>query len=316
MNMRHVPRIIVLLAISAALVVPAAPAAAKLQIGISEQHSEMFTSKYFKPLKVKYARIVVPWNIMSRHDYWPAYLRAWLAGAKKMHVQPHVAFNIVDVVPKYFGKGPTLGQYTKMVKAFHKKYKQVKVFAPWNEENHVFQPTAKHPKLAAQYYKILKKNCRGCTVLAADLLGDSNMKSWVKKFRRYYKGRGPWGIHNYQDGNKPKAFKKTWTYLFTKMVKGPIWSTEAGGLVGFKTTKGRVAYKYNLARQLRAQKLEFKLMWDKRVRSRYKRVYMYNWFGTWTAKKRTDRWDSGLIALNGKPRPSYYDLKRRIKRGH
>ena len=316
MPTRHVPKLLALLTVTAVMALPAAPATAKLQIGISEQHSEMFASKYFKPLKVKYARIVVPWNIMSRHDYWPAFFRAWLAGAKAQHVQPHVAFNIVDVVPKYFGKGPTLAQYTKMVKAFHKKYPVVKTFAPWNEENHVFQPTAKHPKLAAQYYKILKKNCRGCTVLAADLLGDKNMKSWVRRFRRSYHGSGPWGIHNYQDGNKPKAFKKTWTYLFTKMVKGPIWSTEAGGLVGFKTTSGRVAYRYSLARQLRAQKLEFKLMWDRRVRSRYKRVYMYNWFGTWTAKKRTDRWDSGLLALNGKPRPAYYDLKRRIKRGH
>ena len=307
--MRHVPRIIALLAISAALVVPAAPATAKLQIGISEQNSTMFASKYFKPLHVKYARIVVPWNILTRKDYWPGYLQAWLDGAAANGVEPHVAFNIKDFSPASQGKGPTLGQYTKLVKGFRKKYKQVKVFAPWNEENHVFQPTAKHPKLAAQYYKILKKNCHGCTVLAADLLGDSNMKSWVKKFKRSYHGRGPWGIHNYQDGNKPKAFKKTWTYLFTRMVKGPIWSTEAGGLVGFKTTSGRVAYKYSLSRQLKAQKLEFKLMWDKRV-------YMYNWFGTWTKTKRLNRWDSGLVDVKGKPRPAYKDLKLRIKRGH
>ena len=314
--MRPVTRIFALLAISTVLVVPAAPATAKLQIGISEQNNAMFASKYFKPLHVKYARIVVPWNILQRKDYWPGYLKAWLAGAKRMHVQPHVAFNIVDIVPKYFGKGPTLGQYTKLVKGFRKKYPSVKVFAPWNEENHVFQPTAKHPKLAAQYYKILKRNCRGCTVLAADLLGDKNMKSWVKKFKRSYHGSGPWGIHNYQDGNKPKAFKKTWTYLFTKMVKGPIWSTEAGGLVGFKTVKGRVAYRYSLTRQLKAQKREFALMWDRRVRSRYKRVYIYNWFGTWTKKTRSNRWDSGIVDTKGKPRPAYRDLKLRIKRGH
>jgi len=314
MTMRSTRRLVVLLAAASVLaVLPAAPAGAKLQIGISEQSPNMFANKYFKPLKIKYARIVVPWNIMSRHDYWPGYLRAWLAGAKKMHVQPHVAFNIIDVKPKYFGKGPSVKRYARMVKAFHKKYPVVKSYAPWNEENHQFQPTAKHPKLAAQYYKALRKACPRCRILAADLLGSSNMKSWIRRFRHSYKGSATWGIHNYQDGNKPKAFKKTWTYLITRYVKGPIWSTEAGGIVGFKTVSGRVAYKYNLKRALRAQKRIFALMKNSKVRKRYQRVYIYNWTGSWTAKKHTNRWDSGLIAVNGKPRPTYYDLKRRTR---
>jgi hypothetical protein len=317
MTMRSTRRLLVLLATTSVLAaLPAAPAAAKLQIGISEQNANMFDSKYFKPLKIKYARIVVPWNIMKRKDYWPGYLKAWLAGAKRRGVEPHVAFNIIDVSPKYFGKGPTPKQYFKMAKAFHKKYPQVKSFAPWNEENHKFQPTAKltrnkGPKLAAAYYKALRRACPKCKILAADTLGDANLKTWIKRFRRYYKGAGTWGIHNYQDGNKPKAFRKTWTYLFTKMVRGKIWSTEAGGIVGFKTVSGRVAYKYNPKRALRAQKRIFKLMNNRKVRKRYQRVYIYNWHGSWTKKRHTNRWDSGLIALNGKPRPTYYDLKKR-----
>jgi hypothetical protein len=314
MTMRSTRRLLVLLAATSALAaLPAAPATAKLQIGISEQSPNMFANKWFKPLKIKYARIVIPWNILQRHDYWPGYFKAWLAGAKRNRVEPHVAFNVQDLRPKYFGKGPSVKTYTKMVKAFHKKYPQVKSFAPWNEENHQFQPTAKNPKLAAQYFKALKKNCKGCRVLAVDILGSPNMKSWLKRFRRYYKGSATWGIHNYQDGNKPKAFKKTWTYLITRYVKGPIWSTEAGGIVGFKTLDGRVAYKYDINRALRAQKRIFKLMSDRRVRSRYKRVYVYNWTGSWTKKKHANRWDSGLIAPNGKPRPTYYDLKKRTR---
>ena len=317
MNMRSTRRLLVLLAATSVFAaLPAAPAPAKLQIGISEQSPNMFSNKYFKPLKIRYARIVVPWNIMQRHDYWPRYLRTWLAGAKKMHVQPHVAFNIIDVKPKYFKKGPSVKAYAKMVKAFHKKYPVVKSFAPWNEENHAFQPTSvlrhnKGPKLAAGYYKALRRACRKCKILAVDLLGSSNMHTWIKRFRKYYKGRATWGIHNYQDGNKPKAFKKTWTYLMTRYVKGPIWSTEAGGIVGFKTVKGRVAYKYNPKRALRAQKRIFSLMNNRRVRKRYQRIYVYNWTGSWTAKKHSNRWDSGLMAVNGKPRPTYYDLKRR-----
>jgi hypothetical protein len=301
-----------LILVAACLAVPAAPASAKIQIGISEQSSLMFGHKHFAPLGVRYARIVVPWNIMTRKDYWPSYLEAWLAGAKATKVEPHVAFGIAGIEQRYFGKGPTARQYLAMVKAFRKKYKQVRVFTPWNEENHAFQPTARRPKLAADYYKALRKACRTCKILAADVLDDANLTSWLRKFKRYYRGRGTWGIHNYQDANKRRPFRQSWTYKMTKLVKGDIWSTEAGGLVGFQTVKGRVAYKYSLTRQRRAQAYLFKLMGNAKVRKRYKRVYIYNYFGTWSKTRRTNRWDSGLIALNGAPRPAYFDLKKLI----
>jgi hypothetical protein len=313
---RHPLRAFALLALTTAcLALPASPAAAKLSVGISEQNANMFASKYFKPLKVKYGRIVVPWNIMSRKDYWPGYLKAWLAGAKRMHVEPHVAFGIAGVAPKYFGKGPSPKKYLAIVKKFHKKYKTVRVFTPWNEENHVFQPTAKRPKLAYQYYKALRRACGTCKILAADVLDDSNLTAWIKKFKRYYKGNGTWGIHNYQDANKHRSLRKSWTYQMTKLVKGDIWSTEAGGLVGFRTIKGKLAYKYSLSRQLKAQRYLFTLMRNSKVRNRYKRVYIYNYFGTWPKRQKKDRWDSGLVGPNGKPRPAYYDLKKQIARG-
>ena len=304
-------RTVLLSLLVASAVCAAAPAGAKIGIGISEQNPNVFANKYFKQLKLRYARIVVPWDITTRKDYWRGYLKAWLAGAKADHIQPHVAFGIKAIEPKYFGKGPTPKQYAKMFKRFRKRYPQVRTFSPWNEENHVFQPTARRPKLAAKYYRIVKKNCRGCKVLAADMLDDANLSSWL---RRYKKAVGPsprlWGLHNYQDANKHRSLKTSWTYQLTKLVRGDIWSTEAGGLVGFKTVKGRVAYKYSLSRQRRAQKYLFKLMANRRVRSRYKRVYVYNFFGTWSKRRKTNRWDSGLIGLNGKPRPAFRDLKK------
>ena len=306
-----------LLVTAGAALAVAGPAEAKIQIGISEQSPNMFTNKYFKPLGFKYARMIVPWNILSRRDYWPRYLKAWLDGAKATNIEPHIVFNIQDIKPKYFGKGPTLAQYTKLVKGFRKKYPQVKVFTPWNEENHVFQPTAKSPRLAFQYYRILRRACPSCKILAGDVLDDSNLTSWLEKYERYYKGAGTWGLHNYQDANKGRSLKESWTYKMTKLVKGDIWSTEAGGIVGFKTVQGRVAYKYSLSRQLKAQRHLFRLMGDRRVKHRYKRVYIYDYFGTWDAKGRKDnRWDSGLIArgVKGKPRPAYYDLKKTIKK--
>jgi hypothetical protein len=51
------------------------------------------------------------------------------------------------------------------------------------------------------------------------------------------------------------------------------------------------------------------------VRKRYERVYIYNYFGTWTkGGRKTNRWDSGLLNLNGTPRPAYKALKRTIKK--
>jgi hypothetical protein len=308
-------RAIVSACLLAAVLATAAPAGAKLSVGISEQSSEMFTNKYFKPLKIRKARLVVPWNVLSRKDYWPAYLDAWLAGAKANGVEPHIAWNIADFSASKRGKGPKPARLQRITKAFRKKYPQVKVFTPWNEVNHAFQPTARKPKLAYQYYRAVKKACPKCKVLAADVLDDSSMVSWVRKFKRYYKGRGIWGIHNYGDANKHRSLKASFTYKLARMVKGKIWSTEAGGIVGFKTIKGRVGYKYSTARQVKAQNYLFKLMRNRKVRKRYDRVYIYNYFGTWSkAGKKTNRWDSGLLNLDGTPRPAYRALKRSIKK--
>ena len=313
------PRFRLLLAalMAAVVLVPAAPATAKLSVGISEQNPNLFANPWYQKLNTRYARIVVPWNILKRKDYWPGYLQAWLDGAKATKTEPHVAFNIKDLSPKSFGKGPTLKQYAALIKGFRKKYRSVRVFTPWNEANHSFQPTARNPKLAAQYHKILRRNCKTCKVLAADVLDDANLESWMRKFKRHYKGRGTWGLHNYQDANKRRSFRSSWTLKMAKLVKGDIWSTEAGGLVGFKTVKGRIAYKFNTRRQLRAQQYLFKLMRNSRVRNRYKRVYIYHFFGTWTKKKAApggERWDSGLLGATGKPRPAYYDLRKQIAR--
>lgn len=310
--MSHLRKLPLLVLLAGVLAIPASPASAKIQIGISDQSPHMFVNEWFAPLEIKYARIVVPYDILSRKDYWPEYLQLWLDNAQAAGVQPHVAFNIKSVETRFFGKGPSVKRYASIARRFVKKYPTVRTYTPWNEANHSFQPTARRPKLAYGYYKAMRRACPTCKVLAADLLDDANLTSWLRKFKRYYKGRGTWGLHNYQDANKHRSFRSSWTYKLARSVKGDIWSTEAGGLVGFKTVKGRVAYKYSLARQLRAQKYLFKLMNNRKVRNRYKRVYIYNFYGSWSKTRKTNRWDSGLISLAGTPRPAYHDLKRRI----
>ncbi|MEJ7783586.1 MAG: SGNH/GDSL hydrolase family protein [Solirubrobacteraceae bacterium] len=313
--MSHLRKLPLLVLLAGVLAIPASPATAKIQIGISDQSPHMFVNEWFAPLEIRYARIVVPYDILTRKDYWPEYLQLWLTNAEAAGVEPHVAFNIKSVETKYFGKGPTVRRYARIVRRFVKKYPTVRTYTPWNEANHAFQPTARRPRLAAGYRKAMRKACPTCKVLVADLLDDENLTSWLRKFKRYYKGRGTWGLHNYQDANKHRSFRTSWTYKLARSVKGDIWSTEAGGLVGFKTVQGRVAYKYSLSRQLLAQKYLFKLMNNRKVRHRYKRVYIYNFYGSWSKTRKTNRWDSGLISLANTPRPAYYDLKRRSAGG-
>ena len=82
----------------------------------------------------------------------------------------------------------------------------MKTFAPWNEANHVSQPTSKSPKRAAQYYDVLRKECKGCKVLAADVLDQSNVTSYLRSFIRYSHNRGRiWGLHNYKDVNRRQS---------------------------------------------------------------------------------------------------------------
>jgi hypothetical protein len=295
----------------AVLLLTAAPAPAKLTIAISDQNPSMFGNRHFRALHIHHARIVVPWNVAQRHDYWPRYLRAWLRGARHRHVQPHVAFNIASFDKRHRGKGPSPKRFLRAFKRFRHRYRSVRVFTPWNEANHSFQPTFRKPKLAWRYYRVVRRHCRRCTVLAADLLDDSSMRNWMRRFKRYYRGRGPWGLHNYQDANKHRSYRHSATRRFARMVRGPIWITESGGIVGFKTIHRRVAYRYSVRRQLRAQRHLFRLLHHRGARSRYKRVYIYNYYGTWTRHRRTNRWDSGLLNLNGRPRPAYRDLRHR-----
>jgi hypothetical protein len=294
-----------LLALFAA-VVGAVPASA-IQIGISEQNGRMFYDPLFAPLHIHYARLVVPWNLaLSSSRTVKPYLQ-WLAGADLTGVEPHVAFNAVGY--RRNPKGPTPAQYYKAVSAFHRRWPAVRVFSPWNEENHYIQPTAKDPKLAATYYRLLRRVCPKCQVVGADMLDDANLRRWLGQFLKYTHGAPRlWGLHNYQDVNHHRKLSQSWTLKLTRMVKGTIWSTEAGGIVSFRAPSGRTVYPYSPTRAASNLRYLLKLMANPLVRSRYQRAYVYNFYGTWDGKPRhksANRWDSGLVGINGLPRPAY-----------
>jgi hypothetical protein len=307
------PRTLLLGLLALACLVPAAPASAHFKIGISEQNVSVFAEPLFAPLKMRYGRVVVPWNIGLRKDYWPGVLDAWLAGARANRVQPHVAFGEPNYDDALAGKGPTPARYAKAFVAFRKRWPSVRVFTPWNEETYVRAPTYKKPALAARYYQELRRHCRGCTVVAADMLDLPNLTGWLRAFLRHVsKGPHLWGIHNYRDANRGRDIRTSWTYRLTRMVKGPIWATESGGIDGLETHDGKTSWPYSPSRASASMRHLFNLLDNPLVSRRYQRAYVYNFYGAWSRTIRDNHWDSGLVGLDGKPRPAYWELLHRI----
>jgi hypothetical protein len=284
----------------------AVPAAeAKVIAGLSEQNPAMFDQKNWQQLKLKRVRYIVSWNYAKQ-----AFERAEVSGfmnAAHAHKQDVlVSFSAArgcfngKYSKKKSCKAPSQKAYKAAVKGFRKEFPYAKTFAAWNEVNHVSQPTSKSPKLAAAYYKSLKSVCKGCKVEAADLLDQSNLSSYVRRFLKASHGAGRiWGLHNYKDVNRHQS--KGVRGLLAH-VKGQVWLTETGGIVQFKAS----GFSYSLKRAAKSTKYMFSLA---RKYKRIKRIYVYRWFG----ENRKARFDAGLVNPNGSARPAFTQFKKSVK---
>jgi hypothetical protein len=285
----------------ALIVAPGAAHAATPVIGYGDQHPEMFSDPLFTQLKVRDSRIVVQWDTF-RYGSKTAELDAWMAAAKAAGSRPLVAIEH-SWTPGRTKLAPTAGQYRTLVRRLRSRYPFVKNYSPWNEANHSSQPTYRKPQLAATYWRLMRAACSGCTVTSPvylDLQGATS-KRWLASFKKATRGRVRlWAIHGYGDLNRRKD--KSLASLL-KLVPGQVWVTEAAGWVAFGG-----GWKYNEARAAKAIDYTFKLA--RKYRSKVTRWYFYQWRG---APKGT-RWDSGVVGLDGTPRPGYAALKRGLGR--
>jgi len=265
------------------------------EIGIGEQGAAMFADKRFRDLGIEHARLVVPYDAVAR-PVERDLSDAWLNEAKRAGVEPFITFGHSRAVPE---KLPSAEEFRAAFAAFHERHPDVKVYAPWNEINHVSQPTARSPRRAAEYYNVVKQGCADCTVLAGDVLDQAGMTNYVRQYRRHLDGEPAiWGLHNYADTNR---FRTSGLRDLLRTVKGEVWLTETGGIVKFgrnfprdeKRAARSVAYALKLARD----------------NERVERVYLYNWTGARPA----DRFDSGLIGSDDKPRPGYEALRAELE---
>jgi hypothetical protein len=273
-------------------------------IGIGDQRATMFWHDRFDELDVRVTRLVVPWDAMKRKVDREA-VDLWLFGALSRGAEPMIAINHSRRCKA--GKCPRTGvkTYMRQFRAMRKRWPMVKVWTPWNEANHFSQPTSTSPKLAAQYYNAIRKECRGCTVLAADVLDQRGVATYLRRFLRYAKGKPRlWGLHNYSDVNR---FRTSGTRTVLRAVKGQLWLTETGGLAQF----GR-GFPWDLNRQARATRQMFRLA---KSNKRITRLYIYNWFG----EQKTARFDAGLVDAQapfgaGAARPAFFVVREWLKK--
>ena len=196
-------------------------------VGIGEQNSPMFADQRFRDLGIKHVRLVVPYDAVARPDERDL-VDAWLAGAKAAGADPFITFGHSRAKPE---KLPSVAEFRAAFDAFHERYPQVTVYAPWNEINHDSQPTARSPQRAAEYYNVVKAQCSDCTVLAGDVLDQAGMTGYVKQYQRHLDGEPEiWGLHNYADTNR---FRTSGLRDLLRTVTGDVWLTETGGIVKF-----------------------------------------------------------------------------------
>ena len=283
-------------------------AEAAVLVGVADQSPAMFSQPLFTQLQVKRSRIFPPWNVALQRGH-ARDLDAWLNTARAARIEPLISFSqsVGSRCPRKPCKLPTVREFTRAFRAFRKRWPSVRVVSPWNEANHRSQPTFKNPKRAAQYYNVVRKLCRGCKIVAADVIDERNMERWLSVFRRTAIRPRLWGLHNYKDTNPRRGQQFGGTRRLVRAVRGQIWLTETGGLARFVLPSGGTLFPFSLSRQDRAVRRMFSLA--KRYRSRIKRLYIYNWFG----QTRSNRFDAGLVNTNGSARPAYNTVRRMLR---
>jgi hypothetical protein len=299
--------------LGAGAALPAAAGAAV--IGIADSNTAMFSDPRFAALGVTTARVVVPWDVVTRRADRQdlANFRAWYGAAQRAHVTPLISFG-ADFTNPAANYVPTVSQYKAAVTAFLKDFPQIKLYMAWNEPDFSYRSLARNPALAANYFNTLVRLCHHCTVLAGDVYlpttgaatidhAVAHLGPWLRAYIRglHHRPAG-WALHDYTE---IRARNTSQLRTLMSMTSGPIWLDETGGVL----RRGHWQYR-NQSAAAAARDEQFLLSLTKRFH-RIARIYHYEWQGNPLAG-----WDSGLIAPNGQLRPAYNVLRNYIVHQH
>ena len=288
-------RLRIALVIAVATLALAAPAAkAAPLVGIGEQNPSMFSDPRWRALGLKDVRVIAGYDALHS-DWQRADLDTYMAAAHAAGARVLLGFGHSRTAGKE-DHLPSVATFTKEFRAFRARYPWVKDYLTWNEANICGQPTCKNPERAARFYMSIRRYCKGCRIVAADVLDGSKLVSWVKRFAHTVgTTKVIWGLHNYIDANR---FRTRGTKALLRTVKGDVWFTETGGLV-VRRNGSTVAFPGSTKHAAAATRWVFKLA---ALSSRVKRVYFYHWS---PAPTPNPTWDSALVDRNDRPRPAY-----------
>ena len=308
-------RLSVLLAGLLSALVLACPAAAapRYVVGIGDQSAAMFLNPHFTELGLKRVRYIVPWDGL-KHPGQAAEIDAYMRLARGAGMDVMIAFSARrgcykdgQYSKRAVCRAPSYAAFRAQVRKFHRVYKEVRTYSPWNEANHKSQPTRRDPMLALRYYRVVRRVCMRCTVVALDVLDQGDMVDYLTAFARRAGSRARiWGIHNYSDVN---GFTNGATRRILEAARGQVWMTETGGIVKFMPR-----YAYDEKRAARSIRTMFQLAdrYSRRLpglRARITRVYPYQWTGV----RRKDRFDAGLTDRRGRPRKALTVFRRFVR---
>ena len=303
--------------VAVGLLVAVGSADAKYRVGLSEQNPALFSSPLWQDLHLKRARYVVAWdwNITGQEREVAVFMDA--ARAKRQAVLVTFSAHRGCFDGRRYSRArvcrpPSARAYRRAVRAFDDRYPWVRTYSAWNEVNHISQPTFDRPRLAVRYYRVLLRESRRrhFRAMAADVLDTSNMRAYLRAFRRRAPGRPRlWGLHNYQDVNRRTSAD---TRAMLRSVPGAVWLTETGGIVKFGNSP---QFEYSLQRAANRTRWMFRLAgrYDTRrrgMRSKIARLFVYEWFG----RARGARLDAGLVNPDGSARPAFSVFRRFARR--
>jgi hypothetical protein len=284
--------------------ISAVSAAVGFQFGLADYEPATFSDPRVAELGVRNARDVVPWNVVAVPRDLAA-VSAWLAAVKQAGITPLITFQHADGNDR----APTQAQFLKDFLRFRALFGWVSEFCPWDEATHAGQPTARHPRLAAQYYNAIASHCPGCMVTAPDTLdADGNIERWIGQFlRSAHPYPKIWPLNPYisVSTDNSRAIRRLLSF-----VHGQVWFSEVGGIVWWRF-HGKLIY-HGVVYAAKVAKNIFKLA---AISPRITRVYYYHWRSPGTpqaAKKST--WDAGLVSASGVARPALLVVAKALHR--
>jgi hypothetical protein len=284
---------------------PVATSAASFRFGLSDYAPATFSDPRVAQLGVQLARDVVPWNaaVVPRDR---AAVTAWLGAVKLAGITPLITFQHAD----NNGRAPTKAQFLTDFLRFRRLFGWVTEFCPWDEATHAGQPTARRPRLAADYYNAIAAHCPHCEVTAPDTLdADGNIEGWIRAFlKTAHPYPKIWPFNPYRSASNDD---RSPVERLLRSVRGRIWFSEVGGVVWWRF-QGRLIY-HGVAYAARVAKNIFKLA---ALSPRVTRIYYYHWRspGNPRTLSRRSTWDAGLVGSDNAARPALLVVARSLHR--